>query len=447
MLVRLYLALLIALSLAACNGPSRPITPPVQDGGVNDQRRPNATTPIRHVVIIIQENRTVDNLFNGFPGADTVRTGRTSEGHTVALRPIHLDATVLVTHGHVTFLTEYDAGKVDGFNLIKTGCSHHSVCKPTAYGYVPKSDVEPYWEMAHEYTLADHLFQTNQGPSFPAHQYLVSGTSTIANDSMLRASENAASPKGKGTGGCDSPAGSHVLVINPAGKQRSSVYPCFDRLSLMAEANRASVTWRYYQAIKGAGTWNAPDALRGIRYGRFYDNVVAPSKRILTDVASGDLADITWVTPTLHESDHGGENNGTGPSWVASVVNAIGESSYWNSTAIFVVWDDWGGWYDHVPPKEENSYELSFRVPLLVISPYAKPHYVSHVPHEFGSILKFAEETFGLPSMKTTDERSDDLSDCFDFHSRPHAFQKIPAPYPPGYFLRQPPDGESPDDD
>jgi len=438
--------LLVALSLVACNGSSRAIPPPVQDGGVGDQRL-GAPTPIRHVVIIIQENRTVDNLFNGFPGADTVRTGRTSEGRIVALRPIHLDGSVEVTHGHLTFLKEYDSGRVDGFNLAKTGCSHHRVCKPTAYGYVPKADVEPYWEMAHEYTLADHLFQTNQGPSFPAHQYLVSGTSTISNGSMFRAAENAARPGGKGTGGCDSPAGSYVKVINPQGEQNRRVYPCFDRLSLMGEANRASVTWRYYQATKGAGVWNAPDALRAIRYGRFYDNVVAPSKRVLKDVALGDLADITWVTPTLRESDHAGENNGSGPSWVASVVNAIGESSYWKSTAIFVLWDDWGGWYDHVAPEKENSYELGFRVPLLVISPFAKPHYVSHVSHEFGSILKFAEETFGLPSMKTTDERSDDLSDCFNFHALPRQFRKISAKYSPEYFASQLADEESPDDD
>ncbi|MGA8575810.1 MAG: alkaline phosphatase family protein [Candidatus Cybelea sp.] len=443
--MRLYLMLIVALSLSACSGPSRSV-PPAEDASRGEVRRLDAATPIKHVVIIVQENRTVDNLFNGFPGADTVRSGRTSEGRVVALRPIHLDGYVAIAHAHDTFVTEYAAGRVDGFNLAKTWCSHHAQCQPTPYGYVPKTDVEPYWDMAREYTLADHLFQTNQGPSFPAHQYLVSGTSTISNDSLLRAAENASMPNGKGTGGCDSPTGSHVAVIDPQGEQRWRVYPCFDRLSLMGEANHDALSWRYYQAVKGAGIWNAPDALRAIRYSNSYENVVAPSKRILEDVARGDLANITWVTPTLHESDHAGSNKGTGPSWVASVVNAIGESPYWKSTAIFVLWDDWGGWYDHVAPKQENSYELGFRVPLLVISPYAKPHYVSHVPHEFGSILKFAEETFGLPSMKTTDERSDDLSDCFNFHALPRKFTKIRAKYSSQYFLHQPADRESPAD-
>jgi phospholipase C len=128
-------------------------------------------------------------------------------------------------------------------------------------------------------------------------------------------------------------------------------------------------------------------------------------------------------------------------------VNEIGESKYWNDTAIFVTWDDWGGWFDPVSPKVRNSYELGFRVPLIVISPYAKRHYVSHVQHEFGSILKFTEETFGLPSLGTTDKLSDDLSDCFDFSQAPIKFQPISAPLKPGYFLKQPISNESPDDD
>jgi phospholipase C len=112
-----------------------------------------------------------------------------------------------------------------------------------------------------------------------------------------------------------------------------------------------------------------------------------------------------------------------------------------------VTWDDWGGWYDHVRPPVYNSYELGFRVPLIVISPYAKNHYVSHRQHEFGSILKFVEKTFGLPSLHTTDVRADDLSDCFDFSKPPTKFQPIPAPLPPSYFLKQPMSHKDPDDD
>jgi phospholipase C len=293
--------------------------------------------------------------------------------------------------------------------------------------------------MAQQYAFADDMFETNEGPSFPAHQYIVSGTSTIDYSSSLRASEEPTSPGGAYTGGCDSPSGSRGTVIDKNGNENLSVYPCFNRVSLMAEADAASVTWRYYQSHRRAGAWNAPDAVKPVRQSPGYDKkVINPPSHVLTDIANGNLANIVWVTPTLAASDHAGQNDGTGPSWVASVVNAIGNSQYWSSTAIFVVWDDWGGWYDHVSPTILNSYELGFRVPLIVISPYAKQGYVSHVLHEFGSILKFAEEQFGLPSLGTTDARADDFADCFSFGSPPRQFKAIRAKYSARYFLAQP---------
>jgi phospholipase C len=147
------------------------------------------------------------------------------------------------------------------------------------------------------------------------------------------------------------------------------------------------------------------------------------------------LSNVTWITPTAQASDHPMITDGSGPDWVASVVNAVGESQFWDNTAIFVVWDDWGGWYDHVTPPNYSSYDLGFRVPMLVISPYANNGYVSHVQHEFGSILKFSEEQLGLPSMGTTDERADDLSDCFNFDQSPTPFVAIPTTRGKTYFL------------
>jgi phospholipase C len=409
-------------------------------------------SPITHVVIIVQENRTVDNLFYGFPGADTAKSGENSKGKQVPLRPVSMIAPYDISHSHTGFLTEYADGRMNGFDLVHTNCTHRAgelKCGPRderAYAYVPRSEIRPYWVMAKQYTLADELFETNQGPSFPAHQYLVSGTSTISNGSPLRASEEPRTTEGKFTGGCDSRKGSLVSVIDEHGKENQSVYPCFDRTSLMALANDASVSWRYYQARPYAGAWHAPDAVKPIRQSVSFDDVVAPSARILTDVAKGTLANIVWVTPTAHASDHAGITDGSGPSWVASVVNAIGTSRYWDSAAIFILWDDWGGWYDHVKPQIYNSFELGFRVPLVVVSPYAKTRHISHKRHELASILRFTEETFGLPSLGTTDARADDLSDCFDFHAQPHRFRRIPSKYSAEYFLQQPHSNQAPDD-
>ncbi len=207
------------------------------------------------------------------------------------------------------------------------------------------------------------------------------------------------------------------------------------------------MTWRYYQEHRGPGLWNALDAIKHIRYGSDYKNVVWPPSEILSDVARGDLATVSWVTPTAAASDHAGHTNGSGPDWVASVVNAIGESKYWDSTAIIVTWDDWGGWYDHVKPPQYNAYELGFRVPLVVIGAYAKSGYVSHKQHEFGSILKFAEKSLGLGSLGTTDVRADDLSDCFSFNKKPRAFTPIQTQRSREYFLSLPVSYEDVDDE
>ncbi|HEY6325123.1 MAG TPA: alkaline phosphatase family protein [Candidatus Cybelea sp.] len=446
------LALIVIAALANCS-PASTSSSSMPAGRSGGQGGPlsGGTSPIQHVVIIVQENRTTNNLFNGLPGAGTVREGKNSLGLTVKLQPRRLTAPYYIGHSHGNFVTEYADGKLNGFDLAASRCKASLGCPPPgirAYGYVPEADVEPYFKMAKRYAFGADMFETNQGPSFPAHQYLMSGTSTTFNGSSLRAAESPKTPRLKNTGGCDSPRDSTVMLIDSYGNESQTTYPCFDRNSLIALIVAKSLSWRYYQAGKGPGLWHAPDAILPIfNRSDFATNVVGPPSRVLRDIKKGGLANVVWITPTAAASDHAGSTNGTGPSWVASIVNAIGKSQYWSSTAIFVVWDDWGGWYDPVPPAQYNSYELGFRVPLLVISPYAKQNYVSTTQHEFGSILKFTEETFNLGSLGTTDVRADDLSDCFNFSKGPSKFVPIPAPHDAQYFLNLPNSDEPPDDD
>ncbi|MGA8493762.1 MAG: alkaline phosphatase family protein, partial [Terriglobales bacterium] len=177
------------------------------------------------------------------------------------------------------------------------------------------------------------------------------------------------------------------------------------------------------------------------------NHVVLQYQQVLSDIQSGQLATVSWVIPNGQSSDHAIVNDGSGPSWVASVVNAIGNSQYWSDTAIFITWDDWGGWYDHVAPTVINSYEYGFRVPLIVVSPYAKAAYISHVPHHFGSILKYIEENFGLSSLGYADANADDFSDCFDYNQTPLPFHTIATPLEANYFLRDTRPPTDPDDD
>ena len=184
------------------------------------------------------------------------------------------------------------------------------------------------------------------------------------------------------------------------------------------------------------------------------NHVIINQKQILTDITSNQLPDVSWVIPSGQDSDHAGTSGTTGPSWVASIVNAIGTSSYWANTAIFITWDDWGGWYDHVPPQVLVNcatfgcgYVYGFRVPLIVVSPYAKAGYISTKTHDFGSILKFIENNFGLASLGYADAAADDLSDCFDLNQTPITFQTINAPQDAQYFLNDKTPPTDPDDD
>jgi phospholipase C len=443
--------LALAVAAAGCGGHAA--TPPVPAG--------YAMAPslngfglagrFKHVVVIVQENRTPDNLFNGFPGADTVRRGLNSKNQYVPLRPIQLGAKYGADHSHTAYVVEYNGGKMNGFDEVQVACK--GPCPPETvrmYGIVPLKQSKPYWVMASRYAFADRMFQTNQGPSFPAHQYIISGTSTPVKNSVLRVAEN---PNGRMTssmGGCDSAPGSLVALIDPQGRENTHkpIFPCFERPTIFDLVAAKGLTWKYYQNNPGSGLWNAPDAIRHLRYGPAYNqHVITPPSQVLLDAAGGNLADLTIVTPTPDDSDHANITDKSGPSWVAQIVNAVGKSRYWNDTAIVVTWDDWGGWYDHVSPPQYNSYELGFRVPLIVISRYTPKGYVSHNQHEFGSILKFVEQNFNLGSLGTTDVRSDNLADCFDFTKPPRGFVPIPAPGPMSQFLNERPAPGPPDDD
>jgi phospholipase C len=409
---------------------TRPLPHPDSEGVIVGRRRAAIEAAhIKHVVIVIQENRSVDNLFNGLPGADTVREGMSHDG-TVPLRPLDLDAPFDVDHQHRAFEREYDDGKMDGWDTVEIQ-PEGTTERDLAYSYVPRGQVEPYWEMAQRWTFADRMFQTNSGPSFPAHLYLVAGQSdyTANNPNHLETTAFA--------WGCDSPANATVSIIAPKGNEVHGPYPCLDFPTLADELDDANLGWRYYapSIVSLGNIWSAFDAIRHIRYGRDWDYVVSPETRVLADAAAGTLPAVSWVVPTARNSDHSFPPRKTakdvavagdyGPQWVTSVVNAIGRSPQWNETAIFVVWDDWGGWYDHVAPPQLDRMGLGFRVPFIVISPWAREHYVSHVQHEFGSILKFTENVFGLARLGTTDVRADGLWDCFDFTRPPRPFVPV----------------------
>jgi len=379
---------------------------------------PSTLTAIKHVVIIIQENRTFDNLFNGYPGADSASSGKMSNGQTVALRSQDWIAPKDISHSHTNWWAQYANG-----NMYFDLGSPAGQAASYPYAFTPQSETLPYWALASQYVLADRMFQSNTGPSFVAHQYLIAGSSQYSPGHFADENPNHAS-----IWGCDDPAGVTVEQVGPNGTSLPGPYPCFDYTTLADEFDAKAISWRYYSpSITGGGgsIWSAFDAISHIRFGPDWANdVISPETNVLNDIPAGTLSSVTWIAPSGGNSDHccGSKN---GPAWVASIVNAIGQSKYWNSTAIFVTWDDWGGWFDHVVPPQIDSMGLGFRVPLLVISPYAKQGYVSHVQHEFGSILRFTEENFGVAALGASDARADDLMDAFNFAQSPRTYVPV----------------------
>jgi phospholipase C len=478
--------------------------------------------PFKHVVIVIQENRTPDNLFQTlltYPGINPANYDLATSGlaningqdQLVALTPRALITDYDPDHSHGGWETLWDNGKMDGANSVLDLCSPGSVdCKNNgmgqflSYKYVQASDVGPYLQLAAQYGWANYMFQTNQGPSFSAHQILFAGTSaqTAADDAAgifiggipyVDQTENYIPEYDTG---CLAPITEYNDGISP--QSAPKFYPilnnplgtlCFQHDSMATLLDAAQLSWKYYDIISADNPYpnnpsekgynpqgymfNAPDSIYDICLPDYTqnppvctspetaNNIDLKPSDVLTDISNCKLPSVAWVTPTGPDSDHAGIASADGgPSWVAAVVNAVGTDAvcehgagYWSDTAILVLWDDWGGWYDHVPPTilpgPAGDYELGFRVPFIAVSAYTPQAYVSNFPDDFGSILRFTEAVFDFPegALGFSDARSNsDLSQFFDFKMSPRPFESIATKYTREHFIHEPMRTEPPDD-
>jgi phospholipase C len=445
--LRLLPPVFAALFLAAC-GSRQTLPPQMQSDAALRELAGTGAGKIEHVVYIVQENRSFDNLFQGYPGADTVSEGKLSDGKMVKLQAVSLATKYIIDHSSKAMFAACDGTgalrgtdcRMDGFDKEKAYFYPVNVKHPQ-YVYVPHSDSAPYFAMAHEWVLADRMFQSQLDESFVAHQYIIAAQA----DSAVNLPTT--------LWGCDGGSFDTVPTLTQERKIGRSERPCFDYQTLGDELDRAGLPWRFYtskyrSASSDQGSyWSGYQAVRHIRHGPDWKrDVITPQNRFITDVAAGHLAGFTWITPICDDSDHVNCGGGLGPSWVSALVNAVGESKFWDTTAIFVQWDDWGGLYDHVRPPHRGYDGLGFRVPLLVISPYALRDHVSHVQYETASVLRFAEDLFGLHQLALADRRATSpAADCFDFSKPPRKFVRIKAPIGSQFFLHQPPDDRAPD--
>src|SRR4051794_31776437 len=423
---------------------------------------------IKHVIVVMQENRSFDSYFGTYPGADGIPMSGGSPSVCIpsatqgapCLRPYpdHADRNGGGPHSHVDAVGDIDHGKMDGFAVRYSAaqsncsepndpaCTHSDV--PDVMGYHTQSDIPNYWAYAQNYVLQDHMFEPNSSWSLPQHLFMVSEWSArcTAHDvpaSCTNAVQDPGTPRS----------------ATPLGQPSSDpVYAWTDLTYLMYKQR---VSWGYYvvagtepdcaddatlscnpkyQNATTPGIWNPLPWFDTVKADGQIGNIQSVTN-YFSAAKKGTLPAVSWVTPSGTVSEHPPAPVSAGQSYVTSVINAAMNGPDWNSTAIFLAWDDWGGFYDHVVPPtvDENGYGL--RVPAMVISPYAKKGFIDHDVLSFDAYDKFIEDDFlgGQRIDPATDGRPDprpdvrenakqlgDLTAAFDFGQPP----RPPTPLP-----------------
>ena len=384
--------------------------------------RKRVETPIQHVVILVKENRSFDHMFGQFPGANGTTSGLCGS----AARQLYSAPDVVahdINHGHADSIKAINNGKMDGFCKIGKGEDGSS------YQQFNAATIPSYWALAQQASLADNFFSSMSGPSFPNHLYLIAAQSGGVDTN----------PETGGMWGCDSPAGTFVRGRNMLGIPFTA-FPCFNYRTLGDSLTTAGVSWRSYAPELGrdGASWNAYDAIKHIRcdpkagtcgpgspYGPQWAHIV-PTEQFVKDAsgATCNLPAVSWLIPDFPQSEHPVAAMSVGEAWTLTQVNAVTQGPCAQTTAIFITWDDFGGFYDHVAPPKLDKLGLGMRVPLMIVSPYAIRGIYSK-QSSFDSLLAFIEANWGLAPLTARDAEANDLMTAFNFAQAPRAAQVI----------------------
>ena len=339
------------------------------------------SSPIQNIDIVLQESHTFDNYFGTYPGADGT-AGKTyclpdapaskncvAPYHDTSLTPVDMNHDWRAAHA------DYDSGKMDGFVYTEGNAE--------TMGYYDGTDLPRYWKAAGSYVLCDRYFTSVMSESAPNHLFLLAGTAGgLTNDSVPR-----------------------TLPFPP-------VFQGLDA---------AGVSWKVYS--------DTPSWYKSFAYVR--DSPAAAGNfrsaaSFASDAKAGRLSQVSWIIGAPGGDEHPSASIKSGENSVADdIVNVVGTTPYWSSAAIFVTWDDYGGFFDHVPPPQVDKYGYGFRVPCLVISPYAKTGFIDSTVNDHTSILKFVEVRYGLSPLSTRDAAANGLLEAFDFTQAPRPFVAI----------------------
>jgi phospholipase C len=369
--------------------------------------QPEGIHKIKHVVIIMQENRSFDSYFGTYPGADGVPKGvcvpDPANGGCVKPYVDHADSNKGGPHQNATSIADVDGGKMDGFvGQAEINCAT-ATCVTDVMGHHVASDIPNYWAYAENYVLDDHMFESDDSWSLPAHLYLTSAWSA----------------------NCSNPANPMSCVGTDQPRNRTVANPRpFAWTDLTWLLHKYGVSWGYYLdhgTAAGNSTngtsgvpkiWNPLPGFTDVKQDHQERNI-QPLTNFMSQARSGKLPAVSWIVPEPADSEHPPALVSRGQDYVTTVINGIMRSKDWDSTAIFLAWDDWGGFYDQVVPPNVDKLGYGIRVPAIVISPYARRGFIDHRPLSSDAYLKFIEDDF-LASARLnpkTDGRPDSRPD------------------------------------
>jgi phospholipase C len=399
--------------------------------------------PVKHVVYIMLENRSLNHMFGAFPGTtDTTRVG-VVDGRETPLTVATEWMPADLPHDRGAALIDVNGGDMDGFG------SYNLPHIDSAMSYNERDTVAIWWEWAKNFVLCDHVFASANSASYPNHLFMIAGTSGGAFDNPIQSAEVLDVRRDKGlakTWGCDAPKGAFVQIYDyqkgDGGGTKDplrTMPPCFTFDTQGQQLSRKKIDWAFYAANEREDgyIWNAYTAVDGVFNTELFGQHVRDVDHLVRDIRAGRLPSVTWVTPRYEFSNHPPYSTIWAQNWAASVINAIMRSPMWNSTAIFVTWDEWGGTYDPVTPPVVDALGLGVRVPMLVISPWANRGMVDHEVGEFTSPHKFIADNFDLAYLTDRVRNTHNFEHVFDFrrptrrllHPDPQAYLE-PGPLP-----------------
>jgi len=414
----------IAIFGVSLSAPAQVAAPPARESAASKEAArgeaaaPSRFSKIQHVIWIMQENHSFDNYFGTYPGADgppPTTCLPTKPGSKRCVAPFHMPkgapACDLMHYWEVAH-AGYNNGAMDGFVWAEG--------TPYTMGYYDQRDIPNYWQYARHYTLADRFFSSLNGPSGPNHVYTVAAQSggLTVNAFTLEQVEDV----------LDDPDGfSFASMVNLFQKTNVSWKYYLETQPLPPGQKKIGINL-YYPNPKEYSIWNPLPGFKAVRDNPEAMKHLVDLQDFYRDLREGTLPDVTWIVPMLRDSEHPPQPPAEGMWYVTSLVNAVMESPSWKNSVIFLTWDDYGGFYDHVEPPTVDAFGYGPRVPAVIISPYAKPGYISHYPYDFTSVLKFIEERWNLSHLTARDDRANDLSDVFNFDQSPNPPHVIPIP-------------------